>query len=59
VEQHLLSLWYFLGHAKECARPSCLLVEVWEIKERYNMEDGAYMHFLVYLERETLGVLRT
>jgi hypothetical protein len=28
------------------------LVEVWEIKERYNMEDGAYMLILVYLERK-------
>jgi hypothetical protein len=41
VEQHFLSLWYFLGHAQDCARPSCLLVEVWEIGERYFLEDGA------------------
>jgi hypothetical protein len=31
-------------------------VEVWEIKERYNVEDGAY--FGVFGEKETLGVLR-
>jgi len=28
------------------------LVEVWEIWERYYMEDGAYLPLLVYLERE-------
>jgi hypothetical protein len=30
----------------------CLLVEDWKIKEHYNMEDGAYLHFVVYLERK-------
>jgi hypothetical protein len=35
-------------------------VEVWEIKERYNVEDGAYMlYFGVFGEKETLGVLKT
>jgi len=27
-------------------------VEVWEIGERYFLEDGAYLPFLVYLERK-------